>query len=264
MWLIIIMTAVVVAVAIAAGTVPFVRRRGDGLASFPDAEAVTAGIFLGAGLIHMLGDAAAGFDAQGIKYPWPMLLAGAVLLALLWLEHAGHAVRGGASLAALATLMLSIHSFLAGAALGTSTNAAVATVVFFAIVAHKWAASFALSLTESDIATACHPARRLRRFRRAVSAWCRLRHHRHLRGARQSLADADIQCLGGGHLHLSRHPAWAPKWDAGRALLRVPLPFPRCPWLRRHGGRGHLDLKSADHRECKGLVSSCVDPRRGG
>jgi zinc transporter 1/2/3 len=146
MWLIIIMTAVVVAVAIAAGTVPFVRRRGDGLASFPDAEAVTAGIFLGAGLIHMLGDAAAGFDAQGIKYPWPMLLAGAVLLALLWLEHAGHAVRGGASLAALATLMLSIHSFLAGAALGTSTNAAVATVVFFAIVAHKWAASFALSL----------------------------------------------------------------------------------------------------------------------
>ena len=42
--------------------------------------------------------------------------------------------------------MLSIHSFLAGAALGTSTNAAVATVVFFAIVAHKWAASFALSL----------------------------------------------------------------------------------------------------------------------
>src|SRR3981081_3520819 len=142
MWLIIIMTAVVVAVAIAAGTVPFVRRRGDGLASFPDAEAVTAGIFLGAGLIPMLGDAAAGFDAQGIKYPWPMLLAGAVLLALLWLEHAGHAVRGGASLAALATLMLSIHSFLAGAALGTSTNAAV----FFAIVAHKWAASFALSL----------------------------------------------------------------------------------------------------------------------
>ena len=103
MWLIIIMTAVVVAVAIAAGMVPFVRRRGDGLASFPDAEAVTAGIFLGAGLNHMLGDAAAGFDAQGIKYPWPMLLAGAVLLALLWLEHAGHAVRGGASLAALAT-----------------------------------------------------------------------------------------------------------------------------------------------------------------
>ena len=90
-------------------------------------------------------------------------------------------------------------------------------------------------------------------------AWCRLRHHRHLCGARQSLADADIQCLGGGHLHLSRHPAWAPKWDAGRALLRVPLPFPRRPWLRRHGGRGHLDLKFADHRECKGLVSSCED-----
>jgi hypothetical protein len=152
MWLTIAMTAAVVVVAIGAGMVPFVRRRRAGVASFPDAEALTTGIFLGAGLIHMLGDAAAGFAAQGVSYPWPVFLAGVVLLALLWLEHAGHGKREATSLAALATLMLSIHSFLAGAALGTSTNAAVATVVFLAIITHKWAASFALSLTLNETA----------------------------------------------------------------------------------------------------------------
>jgi solute carrier family 39 (zinc transporter), member 1/2/3 len=152
MWLTIAMTAAVVAVAIAAGAVPFVRRRSPGIASFPDAEALTTGIFLGAGLIHMLGDATAGFAAQGVSYPWPVFLAGVVLLALLGLEHVGHGTREATSLAALATLMLSIHSFLAGAALGTATKAAVATVVFLAIMAHKWAASFALSLKLNETA----------------------------------------------------------------------------------------------------------------
>jgi zinc transporter 1/2/3 len=152
MWLTIAMTAAVVAVAIAAGAVPFVRRRGPGIASFPDAEALTTGIFLGAGLIHMLGDATAGFAAQGVSYPWPVFLAGVALLALLGLEHVGHGTREATSLAALATLMLSIHSFLAGAALGTATKAAVATVVFLAIMAHKWAASFALSLKLNETA----------------------------------------------------------------------------------------------------------------
>ena len=146
MWLTIVMTGAVVAVAIGAGAVPFLRRKSVGMANFPDAEALTTGIFLGAGLIHMLGDATAGFDAQGIHYPWPLFLVGVVMLALLWLEHAGHGAHEGTTFALLATLMLSIHSFLAGAALGTSTNAAVTTLVFFAIIAHKWAASFALSL----------------------------------------------------------------------------------------------------------------------
>ena len=43
-------------------------------------------------------------------------------------------------------LMLSIHSFLAGAAFGTSSTAAVTLVIFVAVLAHKGAASFALSL----------------------------------------------------------------------------------------------------------------------
>ncbi|MCG8597309.1 MAG: ZIP family metal transporter, partial [Kiloniellales bacterium] len=54
---------------------------------------------------------------------------------------------GGITLALLATAMLSIHSFLAGAALGTTGMGAAAAVIFIAIVAHKWAASFALAVS---------------------------------------------------------------------------------------------------------------------
>jgi len=48
--------------------------------------------------------------------------------------------------------MLSFHSFLAGAALGTASEIATSIVVLIAILAHKWAAAFALAvkLKKSD------------------------------------------------------------------------------------------------------------------
>lgn len=146
------MTVVIVLVAALVGMPALIRRGFDGDGSVAArGEAVAAGVFLGAGLIHMLSDAAGGFEAAGVKYPWAFFLCGAVVLALLLLEHVGAAARGvGAEsgfMALLATGMLSIHSFLAGAALGTSGVGAVGIVIFFAILAHKWAASFALSVT---------------------------------------------------------------------------------------------------------------------
>ena len=146
------MTGVIVVVALLAGMPILVGRRFDPEGTLAvRGEAVAAGVFLGAGLIHMLGDSAGDFAAVGVDYPWPFLLCGAVVLALLLLEHVGAAAKGrsdgNAILALLATAMLSIHSFLAGAALGTSEMGAVAVVIFIAIVAHKWAASFALAVT---------------------------------------------------------------------------------------------------------------------
>ncbi len=150
--LLILMTIVIVAVAFGAGVPVLAGRRFDAEGTLAArGEAIAAGVFLGAGLIHMLGDAAGDFAAAGVDYPWPFLLCGAVVLALLLLEHVGAAAKGAsnesAALALLATAMLSIHSFLAGAALGTSGAGAVAIVIFIAIVAHKWAASFALAVS---------------------------------------------------------------------------------------------------------------------
>lgn len=150
--LLVLMTVVIVAVAFGAGVPVLAGRRFDADGTLAArGEAIAAGVFLGASLIHMLGDAAGDFASAGVDYPWPFLLCGAVVLALLLLEHVGAAAKGAsnesAALALLATAMLSIHSFLAGAALGTSGVGAVAIVIFIAIVAHKWAASFALAVS---------------------------------------------------------------------------------------------------------------------
>lgn len=114
-------------------------------------EAFAAGIFLGAGLIHMLGDSQATFDAGRVAYPFPMVICGAVMLLLLWVEHwANQAIEHPSANSRLlpltAVLMLSIHSLLMGAAFGISTSFALTIVLFIAVLAHKGSASFALGL----------------------------------------------------------------------------------------------------------------------
>lgn len=145
-------TAIIVLAALVGGAaVLFGRRFARGEPAFLiRGEALAAGVFLGAGLIHMLGDASSGFIANGIDYPLAEVLAGCMVLLLLWLEHLGGRyadapIQGQASLALLGTAMLSIHAFLAGAAFGTGEAWSSTLIIFVAILAHKWAASFALA-----------------------------------------------------------------------------------------------------------------------
>lgn len=152
-----VLIAVVVLVAFAAGGP--VLAKGGVRADHPSlgwGEAFAAGIFLGAGLIHMLGDADGGFTQAGASYPYAPMICGAVVLALLWLEHLGNqlATAGGgggkdenkAVVPIMAAVMLSVHSFLTGAAFGVTSSIAVTIVIFLAVLAHKGAASFALAL----------------------------------------------------------------------------------------------------------------------
>ena len=142
----------VLIVAVVAGWIPF-KKKLNSLKGhdFPRGEALASGIFLGAGLIHMLGDAADGFSKAGFDYPMAFLLCGISFLALLLLEHWGTEVKhheGGSSttIAVLATVMLAIHSLFAGAALGISQQTGAVVLILIAILAHKWAASFSLAI----------------------------------------------------------------------------------------------------------------------
>ena len=140
---------------------PFSRRiRSSKHSDFPVGEALASGIFLGAGLIHMLGDASGDFSRLGYEYPVAFLLAGSVFLLLLWFEHIGremyeHKHGETVGFAQLTVIMLSVHSFLEGAALGLSDSWALMAVIFIAILAHKWAASFALAvqISKSHLST---------------------------------------------------------------------------------------------------------------
>ncbi|WP_242641513.1 ZIP family metal transporter [Candidatus Ichthyocystis sparus] len=143
-------------VTIFSGAYPFFVRIREGCGhsgpfDFSIAESLAVGVFLGSALMHMLADASRNFYKLHYDYPIPFLMASLVFLLLLFLEHIGREIYEqegltSRSLAVLAVAMLSFHSLLAGAALGLSRSPSVMLLVFLAITAHKWAASFALSV----------------------------------------------------------------------------------------------------------------------
>lgn len=114
-------------------------------------QALSAGVFLAIGLIHMLSHANHGFALLHIHYPAAFLLAGLAYMILFMLEglalkYYQASVASQTSYAILAFFILSVHSILAGATLGIERSWSITFVLLLAILAHKWAASFALSI----------------------------------------------------------------------------------------------------------------------
>jgi zinc transporter 1/2/3 len=164
-------------VAGAAGAIfPLLRRgteRSERILGWGNSFA--AGIFLAAGLIHMLPDADRIWTSLGWHYPMAFAFATAGFAILLLVEHVllpesahqeVHAPSGERfvhsgghhhdALAAYSVLTaLSIHSLVAGLALGAQPELARALVISTAIIAHKSAEGFALgiSLARSHLTT---------------------------------------------------------------------------------------------------------------
>jgi len=116
-------------------------------------ESFAGGVFLGAGLIHLLPDAQSIFThLTSLEYPYMFVLCAFSILALRIIEdgmtklftHKHH--MDHLCLACLLTVVLSIHSVLAGIALGTLMSFASFLVIFIAIIAHKGSAAFALGV----------------------------------------------------------------------------------------------------------------------
>lgn len=158
-------------------------RRGAGPASgnfMSWGNAFAAGVFLGTGLIHMLGEAHEAWGALGWNYPMAQLLAALSFMLMLLFEHVvlsqrAHAVvhahsgerlpereidrlsSGRYPFALL--LALSIHSVIAGVALGAQGGVAGVLYIFLAILAHKSSEAFALGVS---LARSHLPGRRSR------------------------------------------------------------------------------------------------------
>lgn len=123
-------------------------------------NALGGGVFLGAGLIHLLPDAIDSYSGVlGTKWDYPIapLICGAGFLLVLLIEKV---IVGGDEdkLAAVAgksenalypyvlALVLSVHSFIAGMALGAEGHLATSLALFLAVIAHKGVAAFALGV----------------------------------------------------------------------------------------------------------------------
>lgn len=139
-----------------AGYFPFKKRLAQAEqehTDFPMGETLGTGVFLGAALLHMLPESQSLFMKQGYHYPFALLVTGIVFLLFLWFEHLGKELyhhhdhhTTHPAFAIMAWVMLSIHSFVLGTALGLSQDYSMQIMLFLAIIAHKWAESFAIAV----------------------------------------------------------------------------------------------------------------------
>ena len=154
------------ATALLCGALPL-RGRASAPRLLEWGNAFAAGVFLGAGFVHMLPDANAAWDQLGWHYPIGMLLAAGAIALMLLFEHVlppedahqalhapsadrfgTHGDHASATPAVYAILIaLSIHSLLEGLALGAQRELRSALVIFAAILAHKSMEGFALGVS---------------------------------------------------------------------------------------------------------------------
>lgn len=122
-------------------------------------NACAGGIFLGVGLIHMLPDATQGFACllPQMAYPLAPLICAIgfglfLLMEKVFLGGSAAVIKGaGVAVNPLTAyslaIVLSVHSLIAGLALGAERTHGQALILLAAIMAHKGAAAFALGVT---------------------------------------------------------------------------------------------------------------------
>ena len=149
----IVATIAILAVAVVGGAIPVVMTRHQASHRFFSlGNSLSGGIFLGAGFVHLLPEASESLEGL-VEYPLAPLLAAVGVVLLLLIDRvvfqtdsqADQAQEKTAPIYPLILLVvLSIHSAIAGAALGLQSEAVTSLFVMVAILCHKGSAAFAL------------------------------------------------------------------------------------------------------------------------
>jgi zinc transporter ZupT len=157
-----VFTLAIFVVTLIAGWYPYRKKIASSHHHYdlPIGETLATGVFLGAALLHLLPEAASEFHHLGYHYPFAFMIMGIVFLLFLWLEHVGqelydHKKATHPAFAILAWGMLCVHALMLGTALGLNNEHSLVIMIFLAIIAHKWAESFAIAvqLNKSSLST---------------------------------------------------------------------------------------------------------------
>ena len=140
----------IITVASIGGVIPIMARRmGDSRRFFSLAGGFASGVFLGAGLIHLLPDGLEKLRSLS-SYPLGGFLATVGLAMLLLLDrvvfsHDRERGDGGSRASPyVLTIVLSVHSIIAGVTLGLETQISTSVAILLAILFHKGSEAFAL------------------------------------------------------------------------------------------------------------------------
>ena len=115
------------------------------------------GIFLGGGLMHLLPESIENLEGlvEGIEFPFAFLIAAIGFLLILFIEEValkgeedvGEMSEGRVAYPFMLTFILSVHSVIAGMALGLNAGLLTGVTIFIAIIAHKGFETFALGVS---------------------------------------------------------------------------------------------------------------------
>lgn len=123
------------------------------------ANALAGGFFLGAALLHLLPEAQESLEVIEGPLPWAMILCVIGFLLILFLEKLAtsgghHHVPDSTTLSTrsaaypyVLTIVLSLHSVIAGYAIGSGGVMNLVLVIFAAEISHKLSAAFALGVS---------------------------------------------------------------------------------------------------------------------
>ncbi len=154
----IVAAVAILVVGVVGGTIPLLAARHHASRRFFSlGNALAGGIFLGAGFIHLLPDAGETLEGVG-AYPLAPLLAAVGVVVLLLIDRVlfetsrgvGAAQGGGTTqpiYPVVLLVVLSIHSMIAGIALGLEAEVAASVLVMLGILFHKGSAAFALMVS---------------------------------------------------------------------------------------------------------------------
>ena len=143
----------ILVVGLIGGWIPLAAARRPGSRRFFSlGNALAGGIFLGAGFIHLLPESMEAFEEIS-EYPFGALLAAAGVGLLLLIDRVVYEMPGKRSSekatekpvhSLVLLVVLSVHSIIAGAALGLESAVSTSILVMFGILFHKGSAAFAL------------------------------------------------------------------------------------------------------------------------
>lgn len=134
------------------------RERKEASLFFARGDYFARGVFLGAGLLHLLPDALRQFAIifPHIEYPVILTLCLITIFLLQLIERglptwlpAAHSHTHTSWMPYLLMIFLTVHSLVEGAVLGIGTSLVSIIIVFIAIISHKGAESFALAIEMS-------------------------------------------------------------------------------------------------------------------